>query len=172
MKLRKLEEKDAKYMLEWMHDEDVVKNMQANFQAKTLDDCLNFIKNSRSLKNVHVAIVNEKDEYMGTVSLKNIEQDRHIAEFAITIRKCAMGQGYSAFAMKEIIEKGFERFGINDIYWYVDKKNIRAIKFYEKMGYAHWSLEKLKRIGLDEQKIDTKSMIWYGVSKENCKKGD
>lgn len=38
-------------------------------------------------KNLHLAIVDENDEYMGTVSLKNIEEDK--AEFAITVRKNA-----------------------------------------------------------------------------------
>lgn len=43
MKLRKLEEKDAKLMLEWMHDKSVVEFMGANFEAKTIDDCKKFI---------------------------------------------------------------------------------------------------------------------------------
>lgn len=34
MKLRKLKLKDALLMLEWVHDETVVENMQANFAKK------------------------------------------------------------------------------------------------------------------------------------------
>ena len=44
MKLRKLEEKDAPLMLEWMHDPEVVADMRTNFADKTLEDCLSFIK--------------------------------------------------------------------------------------------------------------------------------
>lgn len=44
MQLRKLESKDAPLMLEWMHDSDVVAKMQTDFQSKTLEDCLTFIK--------------------------------------------------------------------------------------------------------------------------------
>lgn len=44
MNLRKLELKDAPLMLEWMHDPDVVQNMQADFAHKTLSDCENFIR--------------------------------------------------------------------------------------------------------------------------------
>ena len=36
MKLRKLEAKDAPFMLEWMHDEDVVRYMRRDFMSMTL----------------------------------------------------------------------------------------------------------------------------------------
>ena len=140
MKLRKLELKDAPLMLEWMHDETVVKDMQADFSSKTLEDCNLFILSSKDTrKNLHLAIVDENDEYMGTVSLKNIEEDK--AEFAITVRKYAMGKGYSRFGMREIIRIGFEDMNLSSIYWYVNKNNQRAIKFYDKNGYQRISPE-------------------------------
>ena len=140
MRLRKLELKDAPLMLEWMHDETVVKDMQADFSSKTLEDCNHFILSSNDTrKNLHLAIVDENDEYMGTVSLKNIEEDK--AEFAITVRKNAMGKGYSRFGMREIIKIGLEDMNLSSIYWYVDKNNQRAIKFYDKNGYQRISPE-------------------------------
>lgn len=140
MRLRKLELKDAPLMLEWMHDETVVKDMQADFSSKTLEDCNHFILSSKDTrKNLHLAIVDEDDEYMGTVSLKNIEEDK--AEFAITVRKYAMGKGYSRFGMREIIKIGLEDMNLSSIYWYVDKNNQRAVKFYDKNGYQRISPE-------------------------------
>ena len=66
MKLRKLELKDAPLMLEWMHDDDVVQNMKTNFKIKTLEDCEQFINESKvNNANLHLAIVDEFDEYMG-----------------------------------------------------------------------------------------------------------
>lgn len=133
MRLRKLEEKDAPLMLEWMHDDSVVHFMQADFASKTLDDCIKFIVTAQdTIENVHLAIVDDNDEYMGTVSLKDIHDES--AEFAITIRKCAMGKGYSSWGMKEIIKKG-KSMGLDHIYWCVAKENSRAIKFYDKNGY-------------------------------------
>lgn len=140
MRLRKLELKDAPLMLEWMHDETVVKDMQADFSSKTLEDCNHFILSSKDThKNLHLAIVDENDEYMGTVSLKNIEEDK--AEFAIAVRKYAMRKGYSRFGMREIIRIGLEDMSLSSIYWYVDKNNQRAIKFYDKNGYQRISPE-------------------------------
>ena len=50
MRLRKLEEKDAPLMLEWMHDPDVVENLNKNFAAMTMDDCKRFIVGSADTK--------------------------------------------------------------------------------------------------------------------------
>ena len=87
MRLRKLEKKDAPLMYEWMHDEDIVKDLYTDFMSKTIDDCECFIKMSEDTsKNLNLAVVNDEDEYMGTVSLKHIDRQNKNAEFAITIR--------------------------------------------------------------------------------------
>ena len=135
MKLRRLELKDARFMLEWMHDKSVVEDLRTNFLTKTIEDCENFIKNSWSDKdNWNVAIVDEEDVYMGTVSLKNIKETS--AEFGITIRACAMRKGYSIWAMKEIFRIGFEERKLKQIYWCVSPDNKRAVRFYDKNRFV------------------------------------
>ena len=59
-------------MLEWMHDDEINCNFQAPFAKADLDSVYVFIDNSFEDNNQHFAFVNENDEYMGTVSLKNI----------------------------------------------------------------------------------------------------
>ena len=146
MNLRKLELKDAPLMLEWMHDPDVVQNMQADFAHKTLSDCENFIRISQTDdKNLHLAVVDDNNTYMGTVSLKNIEND--VAEFAITVRKNAMGKGFSKYAMSEIIRIGLEELNLKSVYWCVSPENKRAVKFYDKNGYMRIDLSKLNISG-------------------------
>lgn len=136
MKLRKLEEKDAPLMLEWMHDESVVGNLHTNFAEKTIDDCLAFIEASKDgSKNLHLAIANDEDEYQGTVSLKHIDYDQGTAEFAITVRSCAMGHGYSWFGQYEILKKAFDELNLQSVYWCVSRKNERAVKYYDKHNF-------------------------------------
>lgn len=133
MKLRNLELKDAPFMLEWMQDISVVEYMHINFAKKKIDDCESFIEESKCDKNnFHMAIVNDKDEYMGTVSLKRITDSN--AEFAIVVRKCAMGKGYSKYGMKKIMKYGFDKIGLDYIYWCVLPDNKRAVRFYDKNG--------------------------------------
>lgn len=133
MKLRKLELRDAPLMLEWMHDDTVVHNLSTDFRKKTIKDCLSFIKSSqKTTSNLHLAIVSDVDEYMGTVSLKHIDRKADNAEFAIIVRKVAMNKGYSWYGMVEIIRIGFEELGLNSIYWCVSEENERACHFYNK----------------------------------------
>lgn len=163
MKLRKLLLKDAPYMLEWMHDKNVLSGLQADkFTNKTIQNCEEFIKTCTSdINNIHMAIVDENDLYMGTVSLKHITEND--AEFAIAVRTCAMGKGYAGLAMKEIIRIGHEELGIKLIYWGVLKDNFRAIRFYDKNLYhqndvsVEWT--SLKEGIYDKAGIDCR--IWY-----------
>lgn len=166
--LRKLKQSDAPLMLEWMHDEDVVHFMQADFQHKTLNDCEKFIESAQEdSSNIHLAVADDKDTYMGTVSLKNIENTS--AEFAITMRKVAMGKGYAAEAMKQIIEKGFREHGLKYIYWYVRPENKRAVRFYDKNGYQRIAMNKLCNLlnnsdtTIRNQRYQTRNHIWYLV---------
>ena len=162
MKLRKLELKDAPLMLEWMHDESVVENLAANFGAKKLEDCQAFIAASqKDEENVNLAIVDDNDEYMGTVSLKHISKENKNAEFAIAIRTCAMGKGFSKYGMKEIIRIGLEDMGLYEVYWCVSPVNKRAVRFYDKNEYPLVPHDEIKCVGYTEEQI--KEFIWYSV---------
>ena len=162
MKLRKLEEKDADKMLEWMHDKSVVKCLPTDFMHKNIDDCIEFT-NATSADSLHFAIADDiTDEYMGTVSLKHIYETE--AEFAIAIRNCAMGKGYSKQAMHEMIEYGFNNLGLKKIYWCVSPDNKRAIRFYDKNGYAHCNANELTIKG-QYSKEEINSYCWYKKTK-------
>ena len=149
-------------MLEWMHDQDVVENLNANFKEKTKEDCEKFIKDawSSTEKEIHLAIVDESDVYQGTVSLKNIDKDLKIAEFAISIRKTAMGTGISSSAMRKILNIGKEKLKLEKIYWCVSKKNIRAIKFYDKNKYKHTNAIPEEILSQYSNKIDLEWYVW------------
>ena len=161
MYLRKLELKDAPLMLAWMHDKSVTENMRTDFTSKTLQDVENFIMWSLEDKeNLNLAIASDEDEYMGTVSLKHIENGS--AEFAITVRAEAMGRGYSWFGMESIIEKAFHELGLESIYWCVSCENIRAIRFYDKHNF-HEALDIPHKV-LDRYK-DIENLKWYLILK-------
>ncbi len=163
MKLRPLEEKDVQPMLEWMHDPFVVADMHTDFASKTEADCRAFIENAgKSEKDLHLAIASDDGEYMGTVSLRNIRCKK--AEFAITVRKCAMGKGYSSFGMKEILRIAFEERGLKTVYWCVDPKNQRAVRFYEKNGYQRSAAPMDAKKRYTEEEIA--QYYWYAVRRK------
>ena len=161
MYLRKLELKDAPLMLAWMHDKRVTANLRSNFASKTIEDAENFIQSSWDDKeNVNFAIASDEDEYMGTVSLKHIEGGS--AEFAITVRHESMGRGYSWFGMESIIEKAFDEYGIESVYWCVSRDNTRAVRFYDKHNF-HEALDIPKKV-IDRYE-GVENLKWYSVLK-------
>lgn len=161
MKLRKLELKDAPLMLEWMHDKNVIVGLRSGFASKTINDAEDFIKSSWNEKNcVNRAIVSDADEYMGTVSLKNIEEGS--AEFAIAVRSKAMGHGYAWYGMESIIEMAFEEFNLKSVYWCVFRENTRAVRFYDKHNF-HEAFDIPKKVL--SRYNEASKLKWYSVLK-------
>lgn len=161
MKLRNLELKDAALMLEWMHDRNVTEYMQNNFEEKTIDDAVKFIEDSmHDQNNIHLAITDEEDNYRGTVSLKNIENGS--AEFAITVSSSAMGKGFAWYGMQTIISKAFNEFGLNSVYWCVNRDNTRAVRFYDKHNFHE--MKDIPETVLERYQGNN-NLKWYSVLK-------
>lgn len=164
MYLRKLQIEDAEFMLEWMHDKNVVSGMANNFASKNLEDCISFIKNASDdpTDNLHMAICDDSNEYLGTVSLKNINYNSRNAEYAITIRKKAMGTGCADFATSNILKIAFEEMGLCRVYLCVAECNKRAVNFYKRFGFVYEGTfrEHIKIAGHIE------NLLWYSMLKE------
>ena len=155
--------KDAPLMLEWMHDDSVSRFFRVDFSGKTMEDCLTFIAEAQEKESIHLAIADDRDEYMGTVSLKHIT--KITAEFGITVRKCAMGKGFSKYAMQHIIDKGFKQIGLQCIYWCVAPENHRAVRFYDKQRYRRVTTNFMcNHLGIDAEKYDDR--LWYCLEKK------
>lgn len=164
MKIRKLKLKDAPFMLEWMHDCEIVQYMHTNFSKKTLDDCKNFIiKSKNDEKNFHFAIVNDNDEYMGTVSLKCINYLDKSAEFGITVRRSAMGNGYSWYGMFSILKYAFETLDLSYVYWCVPRNNARAVRFYDKHHFSDFADVPSEAL---ERYLHEPNVKWYIAKKD------
>ena len=136
IKLRELRISDSEKMYEFLSDPDVSKNFvftRMPFSIETLVDFIRRSWNDRS--NVHFAIVGKNDEYIGTVSLKNINHIDGNAEYAIMTGKDYWGTGSALEATNLIIEYGFKRLNLKKIYLNVLAKNLRANRFYEKYGF-------------------------------------
>lgn len=102
--LRKLQLKDVPLMLEWMHDEEAKHIFQNNFAE--IDDVAakKFVENSFREDQQHFAIVDDQDdEYLGTISLKNIDLKNKNAEYAISTRKKAIASGPNKISTINIV---------------------------------------------------------------------
>lgn len=157
MKLRKLKQDDAEYMLEWMHDPNVIQGLQKDFAHMNIDDCGRFIWLAQDTEeSLHLAICNDEDIYQGTISLKNIDREHGRAEYAISCRSCAIGKGFAREATRELFRIAREELGLKFIYLNVYDFNVRAQKMYLKTGFEQ--MEKPDFIRGE----DSENLLWFG----------
>lgn len=151
-------------MHEWMLNKDLTENLMADFRNKKIEDCKNFIKNALmdETENIHRAVCSEDNEYLGTVSLKNIDYETRNAEFAIALRRKAVGNGTASFATKQILKVAFEELDLSKVYLCVASGNHRAIKFYNKFGFVQEGRFR-EHVYIAQQKQD---LLWYSIMKE------
>lgn len=167
--LRKLEEKDAEGMLEWMQDAEIRKRFRFCIEDVKKEDVLRFIKAAETEpiegKSIHYAIADAHDEYLGTISLKDVDLLARKAEYAISIRGKAQGMGVGTKATKKILDKAFNKFGLERVYLNVLSDNERAIHLYEKCGFIYEG-EFRNHLFL---RGEYKSLKWYSMLKEDFK---
>lgn len=162
IKLRELRKEDAPLMVEWMQDPDVYSKMQYDASNVSIEQAEKFIASAANKNDcLHLAITDKNDEYLGTVSLKNIDRFNRNAEFAIAIRKYAMGKGVSKTALVQILEVAFKELNLNKVYLYVRTDNERAIRFYEKCHLKEEGYFR-KHLLINEKFHDLK---WYSILK-------
>ena len=161
-RLRSLEEKDAAGMLEWMTDPSIVRFFRFDAASMTLERCKAFIGGAGEQENCrHYAIVDAQDEYLGTISLKEITASD--AEYAISTRAKAHGTGAAMAATRLILAVAFEELGLNRVYLNVLADNGRANAFYRKAGFRYTHTEK----NALEIRGEMKDLNWYEIGKEN-----
>lgn len=166
--LRNLELKDAKAMYETICDTNVNAYMNIDGSKSSIENCENYIINANANSNFkHFAIVDEKDNWVGTISLKNIDFDVKQAEYAIITSSKVHGKGYALTATKELLDYAFNKLGLNRVYLDVVKENVRANKFYLKCGF--------KLEGTFRQAILIKGKVydlnWYSILKSDYEEG-
>ena len=137
--LRQLHEKDAPFMLEWMKDKEVARNFRFEAGNATMQSVCGFIEASQNMEtNANFAITEaNSDEYLGTVSLKNIDKQAKSAEYAIVLRKKAQGKQCGAAATAKILEYAYYTLELERVYLNVLSTNEKAIRFYEAFGFVY-----------------------------------
>lgn len=178
MRLRSLEDKDIPYMLEWLTDCNVYKHFRFNGSKYTTEDAKHFIENAKILatknQTFHYAIVDEHDEYVGTVSLKNIDEQAKTAEYAIAIRASKQGSGIGYEASKLVLHVAFAEKRLNRVYLNVLSDNQAAIRMYRKLGFSQEG-EFRDHVSIQGE---IKTLLWFGMLRreyketesENCSK--
>ena len=164
MRLRALKISDAPLILEWMHNENISRQFRFDTKGQTIETVEAFIRKSDDMNSdMHLAVVDEADEYMGTISLKHIDKQDGTAEYAIVLREKAQGKGFARQATRALLDKAFTELGLKKVYLNVLSRNKRAIRFYESFGFKPEG-EFKSHIVIDGEPQDLK---WYAVFKQD-----
>jgi len=164
MKLRKLSNIDIPFMLEWMKDTEITRQFRADFSSSTYESVQKFVESAQDFTySRHYAITNDQNEYLGTISLKNIDTINMKAEYAIVLRKIAQGTHIAYEASKAIMDIAFNEIHLHKVYLNVLTHNERANRFYLKFGF------KLEGTFIDDIMIENEfcSLNWYSILKES-----
>lgn len=153
---RRLQLKDAKKMLEWMHDPSISYKYKTDFDDYTIQDAEDFIVHSFSEDNQHFAVVNVQDEYLGTISLKNISKYNNNAELTSAFRSCADKDTYAG-AVLGMIQYGFEKLQLDEIYVRIFEDHGSLIDYYESLGFLKGGTF-VNQLHIREQ---SKKLCWY-----------
>lgn len=159
MNIRSLVLDDAPRMLEWMQNADISHFFRFSNMIPTDSSVRAFIQNSNSTTHKHFAVTDDNNEYMGTVSLKNIDPVNKNAEYAIALHMDAIGKGYAQYATDQILNIAFFQLNLHRVYLNVLSINHRAIRFYEKYGFI---LEGESRDSLFHHGM-YQSLKWYSL---------
>lgn len=163
--LRALQLTDVQGMLEWMNDNDINRFFRFDADRMTKEKAVQFvndsIRNMEEKSSYNFAITDDKNQYLGTISLKDIDWDAKAAEYAISLRKSAQGKGIAIEATKKLFKIAFEELKLNRIFLNVLSENKRAIHMYEKCGFVYEG-EFRQHILMKGELRDLK---WYSILK-------
>lgn len=85
---------------------------------------------------MHYAIAGEDDEYLGTISLKNMNLIDRNAEYAISLRPQMQCRGIGIEATQKLLAIAFDQLELEKVYLNVLIENEKAIHMYEKCGFV------------------------------------
>lgn len=143
-------------MTEMMHDAGTVRYLQVGGPAYTEETALRFIQNAADeSRHLHRAVVDDRDVFHGSVSLKNIDLENEEAEYAISIHPDAQGKGAAQAASSGILEIAFRDLKLQRVYLNVLADNERANRFYQKFGFQYTRSSVM--VFRDQEKV----LNWY-----------
>lgn len=144
--LRNLRESDANISYKWRNDPEIWV-FTGSRPDKTITpeierEWIRGVLQKKDQKRFAICI-NEDRKYIGNVQLTDIND--HSAEFHIFIgEKKFWGMGIASETTRKIVKYGFETLGLNEIFLFVHKRNVAAIRSYKKCGFIESEFDENK----------------------------
>ncbi|WP_096187879.1 GNAT family N-acetyltransferase [Evansella halocellulosilytica] len=142
--LRKVNKEDAKSILNYLSDKEVVK-YYGLAPFKSINDALDEISWYQSIQSNKTGIrwgitLKEQGIVIGSCGFHNIVSQHFRTEIGFELSKDQWGKGIAVEAVEAIIRYGFERMNFNRIEALIEPPNLSSQKLVEKMGFIREGL--------------------------------
>ncbi len=165
--LKKLSLNDAEDIYEYAHEDEVTKYVIWN-RHKSVGDSVEFInyaaeefRNGTSI--VWGLEVKNERKVIGTIDLRNFNNEHKCGEIGYCISKKYWNQGFTTEALKAVINFGFERLYLNRLEAHCELENIASWRVMEKAGMIYEGI--LREKVLIKSKF--RSMKMYSILKSD-----
>ncbi len=143
MNIRNLLVKDAKNLQKLFLNEEDFTDVGINVTRDkiTLNFTISWLRDHikkyqlKTPKFIIYAIVNEKNEIIGTIGMGKIDYKNKTAEMGTWIAKKYTGKGYGTLATKLFLDKIQKKFNLKTIIGVVSKNNVPSYKVLFKNGF-------------------------------------
>ncbi len=139
--LREFRAEDISPMRAWVTDSQVSRFLSGAFlQPHTWEQTESFLRGilNGDAGGVNLVIAERESlKYFGQCNLMLIDNTARKAELAIVIGREHHGRGYGYEAINLLLDFGFHQMNLNRVYLKVHEDNARAIRLYERVGFAH-----------------------------------
>lgn len=135
-----------------VNDEDIQKQISKNKRVYTYDDELAWVKEKIEKQDIIFSMLERSTgNFIGNVEFMKVNNGS--AEFGICITPTYQNNHYGTEAIKAMIDYGFNKLNLNEIYLIVFSNNKRAIHCYKKLGFVEYKVEK-NVTTIDEEVVD------------------
>ena len=140
LKIRFAEKSDAKYLIKWLTDPEILKwfPMCNKFE---IEDSVRIWMSYMSYRAVLTSVYDGKVCGNALIYLNSLKKISHTALFAIIVDKEYRGKGIGSSLLKELFKLAKERFKLEMLHLEVYTSN-PAIKLYERLGFQEYGVHK------------------------------
>jgi len=136
--LRTLEKNDLEQIMKWINDIEVTKYLSSFLFPVSRPEEEKYLEKmmSKNDKQKNLVIETKEGNYIGQITLDNIDWKNRNAELVIVIgNKEYWGKGYGTDAIKTLLDHAFNQMNLYNIYLWVFDYNQRGVRCYEKCGF-------------------------------------
>lgn len=135
--LRPLKIRDVDYVMTWVNDPEVVKNLQHFNKRFTRRDELRFIKKLIKSKNDYAFSIfrKEDNEYIGQGAINQISWENKLGRLSLIIRRAHWNKGYAQEAIPLLLKFAFNKLRLHKVWLMAYATNKKANHLYAKLGF-------------------------------------